>query len=157
MAKNDKDKKPQERPIATNRRAWHDFEILDRFEAGIELAGSEVKSLRLGRVDLIEAYGAIDNMQLWLMHLHINEYQASPYRLSPDRKRKLLVHRAQLDRLIGTVAKKGTTLVPLRMYFNERGWAKVEMAVAKARTKGDRRDTIKKKEAEREIRSYKDR
>ncbi len=153
MAKDDK--KPQERPIATNRRAWHDYVILDRFEAGIELAGSEVKSLRLGRVDLVEAYGQIDNMQLWLCQLHINEYQASPYRLPPGRKRKLLVHRAELDRLIGTVAKKGTTMVPLRLYFNERGWAKVEMAVARKRTKGDHRETIKKKEADREMRSYK--
>lgn len=155
MAKDDK--KPQEKLIASNRKAWHDYTIIDRFEAGIELAGSEVKSLRLGRVDLSEAYGAIEGMQLWLLHLHINEYQASPYRLPTERKRKLLIHRAELDRLIGTVAKKGTTIVPLRLYFNERGWAKVEMAVAKARTKGDRRETIKKKEAEREIRSYRDR
>ncbi|MEK7766648.1 MAG: SsrA-binding protein SmpB [bacterium] len=139
--------------VATNRRARHDFEILETFEAGIELAGSEVKALRLGHADLAESYAAVERGQLWICQLHIKPFQYSPYAPAPVRKRRLLVHRAELDRLAGQLARKGTTLVPLKLYFSDRGWAKVELGMAKGRTHADRRADIKKKVAEREMRS----
>jgi SsrA-binding protein len=142
-----------EKVVATNRRAWHDFEILERFEAGIALAGSEVKSLRLGRADLKESYAEMAGGELWLCQLHITPYQASPFSMPALRRRKLLVRKAELNRLVGRVAHKGMTLVPLRLYFTARGWAKVEVGVAKGRRHADRRETIKKREAEREMRA----
>jgi SsrA-binding protein len=145
---------PREKVVSTNRRARYDYEIIETFEAGLELAGSEVKSLRIGKADIVNAYATIDKGQLWLCQLHIGEYQASPYSLPPDRRRRLLVHRIELDRVAGKVARKGMTLVPLRLYFSPRGWAKVEIAVAKGRTAGDRREAVKKRESEREARSY---
>ncbi len=150
MAK--QDEKPTEKLIASNRRAWHEFDIQDRFEAGIQLVGHEVKSLRLGRTDLADAYAEIQNGELWLCQLHINPFQASPYAPPTARRRKLLVARAELDRLVGKVAHKGMTLVPLRLYFSPRGWAKVELGVAKGRKLHDRRETIKKREVERDMR-----
>lgn len=138
--------------VATNRRAWHDYEIEDTFEAGIVLAGSEVKSLRLGRASLDESFARIEGGELVLCELHINEYQNSPFRLSPTRERKLLVHRHELERLIGQVSRKGMTIIPLKLYFSARGWAKVQLGVAKGRLRADRREAIKKREAEREIR-----
>jgi len=153
MSQNKKEA-PKERIVATNRRARFDYEIIETVEAGLELAGSEVKSLRLGKTDIKNAYASIEDGQLWLCQLHIGEYQSSPYSLAPDRRRRLLVRRIELDRLAGRVSRKGMTLVPLRLYFSPRGWAKVELAVAKGKTAGDRRETIKKREAEREARSY---
>src|SRR5687767_11888734 len=140
-----KDEKPTEKIVASNRRAWHEFDIQDRFEAGVQLVGSEVKSLRLGRVDLVDAYAEIQGGELWLCQLHINPYQSSPYAPPAARRRKLLVSRAELDRLVGKVAHKGMTLVPLKLYFSPRGWAKVEIGVAKGRKLHDRRETIKKR------------
>ncbi len=142
----------QARLIATNRRARHDYEIEETFEAGIELVGAEVKSLRLGRVDMRDSYGQIEGGQLYLCQLHVSAYQASPYSPSPTRKRKLLVHRVELNRLIGRTSGKGMTLVPLKLYFSNRGWAKVEIAIARGRKAADRREVIKKREAEREMR-----
>lgn len=148
---------PAEKVVSTNRRAWHDFEILERFEAGIALAGSEVKSLRLGRVDLKEAYAEIAGGELWLCQLHITPYQASPFSMPPLRRRKLLVRRGELNRLVGRVSHRGMTLVPLRLYFTPRGWAKVELGVAKGRLHADRREAIKKREAQREMRAIRGR
>ncbi|MEK7475626.1 MAG: SsrA-binding protein SmpB [Candidatus Coatesbacteria bacterium] len=147
----------QEKVVATNRRAWHDFEILERFEAGIALAGSEVKSLRLGHADLKEAYAEMAGGELWLCQLHINPYQTSSYAVPPLRRRKLLVRKAELNRLVGRVAHKGMTLVPLRLYFSPRGWAKIELGVAKGRSHADRRENLKKREAEREMRAVRGR
>ncbi len=124
----------------------------ETFEAGIELVGSEVKSLRRGLVAMADSYAHIEGGQMYLSHLHINEYQASPYNPSPTRTRKLLIHRAELNRLIGRTSRKGMTLVPLKLYFSARGWAKVEIAVARGRKSGDRREAIKKRIAEREMR-----
>jgi len=146
-----------EKVVATNRRAWHDFEILERFEAGIALAGSEVKSLRLGRVDLKEAYAEVAGSELWLCQLHITPYQASPFSMPPLRRRKLLVRKAELNRLVGRVSHRGMTLVPLRLYFTPRGWAKLEIGVAKGRLHADRREVIKKREAVREMRAIRGR
>ncbi len=146
--------KTQARQIASNRRALHDFNIEEKIEAGIALTGSEVKSLRLGRADMRESYAQIENGELMLCQLHIGEYQPSPFGHAPTRVRKLLVRRGELDRLIGRTSRKGMTLVPLRMYFSERGWIKVELGVAKGRTGPDRREKLKRREAEREIRKY---
>jgi SsrA-binding protein len=142
------------RPIATNRRARHDFDITETIEAGIALTGSEVKSLRLGRVDMRESYAQLEDGELYLHQLHIGEYQPSAFGHPPMRVRKLLVKRMELDRLIGRTSRRGMTLVALRLYFSERGWVKVELGVAKGRSGPDRRDKIRKREAEREIRKY---
>lgn len=137
---------------ATNRRAWHDFAIEETFEAGIQLEGSEVKSLRAGRADLTDAYAELHRGELWLAKLTINAWTGSPYNPKPDRRRKLLVHKAELDRLTGRTSRKGMTLVPLQLYFNERGWAKVQLGVARGKKHADRRDDIKKREAQRSMR-----
>lgn len=148
--------KPEEKIVATNRRAWHEFDIEERFEAGLQLAGSEVKSLRAGRVDLVDAYAEIHQGELWIANLKLTPVGFSPYTPPPSRRRKLLIHRAELDRLVGRTSRKGMTLVPLKVYFTPRGWAKVELGLAKGRTHRDRREQIKKREAEREIRGARD-
>ncbi len=144
--------KPAERLVATNRRARHFFDIGETFEAGMELAGSEVKSLRQGWVDLKDSYGELAGGQLWLCKLFIKPYQLSAYAPVPERRRRLLVHREELNRLAGKVSQKGMSIVPLKLYFSPRGWAKVELGLGKGRPKGDRREDIKKRDAEREMR-----
>ena len=152
MAKKKDEEERKIRVVATNRKARHDYEVLDSYEAGIELKGSEVKSLRAGHVDLAEGYAQFEGGELWLFKLHIKHYQGSHYEPSETRKRKLLMGRHQLDRLVGAVSRKGMSLVPLMLYFSERGWAKVQLGLAKGRTGRDRREDIKKREARREMR-----
>ncbi len=142
----------QEKVIATNRRAWHDFEIEESFEAGIMLAGSEVKAIRAGRADLKEAFAEIHQGEMWLSSLTITPLATSTFAPPPARRRKLLVHATELDRLVGKVAHKGMALIPLKLYFNARGWAKVEVGVGKRFKKGDKREVLKKKIATREMR-----
>jgi len=142
-----------EKIIASNRRAGHFMEIFERIEVGIELRGAEVKSLRAGHVEIKDAYADVDGGELFLHKLVINPYQGGMVFAPPsDRRRRLLIHRLELDRLAGKMAQKGATLVPLRLYFNNKGWAKVELGLAKGIRKGDRREVVKKKEAEREMR-----
>jgi len=129
------------------------MEIFERIEVGIELKGAEVKSLRSGHVEIKDSYADVDGGQLYLHKLFINPYQGGMvFAPAPDRRRRLLIHRLELDRLAGKIAQKGATLVPLKLYFNNKGWAKVELGLAKGIKKGDRRDVVKKKEAEREMR-----
>jgi SsrA-binding protein len=138
--------------VATNRRAQHDYEILERIEAGIELKGCEVKSLRQGQVNLKDSFARIESQELFLYNLHISPYpQASYLNVEPDRIKKLLVRKSQIKKLIGKVAQRGFTLIPLRIYFKG-PWAKVELALAKGRRLYDRRQKIKKREIEREVR-----
>ncbi len=137
--------------IALNRRARHDYDIQESFEAGLALVGSEVKSLRAGRADLKDAYGLIDRGEAWLIGLHISPYQFA--RLGghePERTRKLLMHRGEIERVRGKLDQKGLALIPLRLYFKE-GKAKVEMALAKGQAKYDKRETLKRRQAEREM------
>ncbi|HSN90605.1 MAG TPA: SsrA-binding protein SmpB [Anaeromyxobacteraceae bacterium] len=137
--------------VATNRRARFDFEIEDVEEAGLALTGSEVKSLRAGNVNLSDAYAQPRGAEIFLVNCRIGEYrEAGPFGHVPLRDRKLLLHRAQIDRLRGKIEQRGYTLVPLRVYFKE-GWAKVELGLARGRARADRRDAIAERETRREI------
>lgn len=135
--------------VATNRRARHDYEILSVYQAGIALAGSEVKSLRAGKVSLGDAYAVAENGEIFLTNLHIPPYDKNTTTpLDPRRRRKLLLHRAEINRISRAVAQKGVTIVPLRIYF-DRGLAKVEIALARGKKKYDKREKIKAKDDER--------
>jgi len=142
---------PVIRYVARNRRARHDYDILEVFECGIALKGAEVKSLRLGQGSLQDAYARIDDGELWLLGAHLAPYEyASGYgRFEPNRPRKLLLHRKQLDELAGRVAQKALTLVPLSIYFKD-GLAKVELALARGRRLYDKRHAIAERDATRE-------
>ncbi|MFP4528023.1 MAG: SsrA-binding protein SmpB [Candidatus Kapaibacterium sp.] len=143
------------RTVATNRRALHDFFITNTYEAGIELIGSEVKSIRQGKVSLQEAYAGFKSPQdeeLFIFNMHINPYEQSSYdRVNPRRERKLLVHKREAVRLKSAIQEKGMTIIPLSIYFSG-PFVKVELGVAKAKRKYDKRETTKKRETEREIR-----
>ena len=147
------------RRIAQNRRARHEFEILEVFECGIALKGGEVKSLRAGQVSLQDAYARVEDGEMWLLGVHIAPYEHSTAfgRLEPDRKRKLLMHRDEIDELQGKVAQRSLALVPLSMYFKE-GRAKVELALGRGRRLYDKRHAIAERDASREaarvIRDY---
>ena len=137
--------------IATNRKAYHDYFIQDSEEAGIALTGSEIKSIRAGRVNLHDAYVRPEGGELWLLNVHIARYEASSY-LShePTRPRKLLMHRKQIENLTSKVEQKGLTLVPLRLYIKG-NIAKVEVALGKGKKLHDKRESIARREAEREM------
>jgi SsrA-binding protein len=137
--------------VAQNRKARHDYAIEDTLEAGIMLTGSEVKSLRLGRCTLVEAFAQPEQGELFLLNAHIPAYEgASHFQHDEKRKRKLLLHRKELDKLMAAIGRKGMTVVPLSLYFNDRGKAKVQLGLAKGKTHVDRRDDIKKREWQRE-------
>jgi len=137
--------------VATNRKAYHNYFIQDRIEAGIALTGSEIKSIRAGRVSLSDAYIRPEARELWLVNAHIARYEASSY-LShePKRPRKLLLHRKQIDNLTSQVLQRGFTLVPLKLYIKD-SIAKVEVALAKGKKLYDKRESIARREIEREI------
>ena len=144
---------PAPKPIASNRKARRDYDILDEVEAGIVLRGSEVKSLRLGMVQIGEAYARIDRNEVWLDGMHIPPYthaQGFGAHL-PDNPRKLLLHSAEIQRLAARVNQEHLTLIPLSLYFKD-GRVKVELALVKGRTKGDKRQALAKSDAQREIR-----
>src|SRR5919197_1601913 len=137
--------------IAENRRARHDYHLLDRVEAGIVLTGTEVKSLRDGRASLQQAYADIRDGEAWLVGAHISVYeQGNIASHDPDRDRKLLLHKKELASLAGKVAQRGLTLVPTKLYFKD-GRAKVELALARGKEVRDKRRDIAKREAEREM------
>jgi SsrA-binding protein len=139
------------KPVAVNRRARHEFWIEETHEAGLVLTGTEVKSLREGRVSLVDAYARVNGEEVWLHHLHINPYpQGNIHNHDPLRTRKLLLHRREILRLRSKTDQKGYTLVPLRLYFR-RGVAKVELGVARGRHLYDKRERIAEREAERRI------
>ena len=140
-----------EKLVAENRRARHDYQLLDRYEAGLQLTGTEVKSLRDGRVRLAQAYADVRDGEVWLVGAHIDEYaQGNVSNHDPDRDRKLLLHRREIDSLIGEVQERGLTLVPTRLYFKN-GRAKLEIAVARGKEQRDKRRDIAKRDAERDI------
>ena len=137
--------------VATNRKARHDYHILDTFEAGMVLSGSEIKSVRAGRVSLRESYVTVRNGELWLVNCHIAPYdQASRLNHEPRRERKLLMHRRQINRLARDVQEPGYTIVPLRMYLKN-NWAKVEIGLVRGKRQYDKRQAIAKREADRQI------
>jgi SsrA-binding protein len=137
--------------ICRNRRATHDYDILDKIECGIVLVGTEVKSLREGHSSLEDSYARIDDGEVWLIGAEIPEYlYGNRLNHKPKRPRKLLLHRREIDRFAGKASEKGLTLVPLRMYFKD-GKAKVELAVAKGKQTHDKRESLKKADAKREM------
>jgi SsrA-binding protein len=137
--------------IADNRKARFNYEIGEVFEAGISLTGSEVKSLRQGRATIGESYADARGGEIWLVNANIPEYlQAGRFNHPPKRARKLLLHRRQLDKLAGAVEREGMTLIPLKLYFNEKGRAKIELALARGKKLHDKRETEKKRSWERE-------
>jgi SsrA-binding protein len=139
------------KPIAENRRARHDYQLLDRYEAGLQLTGTEVKSLRDGRVTLAQAYADLRDGEVWLIGAHIDEYaQGNVANHEPERDRKLLLHRREIESLIGQVQQKGLTLVPTRMYFKN-GRVKLELAVGRGKEQRDKRRDIAKRDADRDI------
>jgi SsrA-binding protein len=140
-----------EKVIATNRKAFHNFSILETYEAGLVLRGTEVKSLREAQVNFKDCYATIDDSEAWLIGCHISPYHhGSDANHEPDRRRKLLLHRREIARLLGKVAERGLTLVPLRLYFKE-GRAKVELGLARGKKLHDKRATIRERESRREM------
>lgn len=137
--------------IARNKRARFDYHILETFEAGLVLKGTEVKSLRDGRANISDAYGIIKDGEAYLLNLHISPYESRGYaNHEPDRTRKLLLHRKEIRRLIGAVERQGLTLIPLELYF-KKGMAKVALALGKGKQLHDKRDTARERDAAREI------
>jgi SsrA-binding protein len=139
--------------IADNRKARFDYHILETFEAGIALLGTEVKGIREGKANLRDAYARVEKGEVWLYHVHINPYSHRGYvDHDPKRRRKLLLHRQEIRKLIGKTVEKGLTLVPTRIYFKG-GKVKVEVALARGKQVHDKRETIKRRETERETRA----
>jgi SsrA-binding protein len=137
--------------VASNRQASYRFNLLDRFEAGMVLTGTEVKSLREGKAQLKDAYASVDDGEVWLHHVHIPPYKpASRDNHPPERARKLLLHRREIEKLTGQTREKGLTLVPTRIYFRD-GRAKVEIAVAQGKDRFDKRQSIRDREVKRDL------
>jgi SsrA-binding protein len=145
--------KTTDRPIAENRKARHDYHILETWEAGVALLGTEVKAIREGRVNLRDSYARTEGGEVWMMNVHISPYSHRGYADHVEtRQRKLLMHRHEIRKLIGRTVEKGLTLVPLEMYF-KKGRVKVLIALAKGKQAHDKRETIRRREADRETRA----
>ena len=145
--------KPERKPrvVADNRKARFNYFIDEKFEAGVALTGTEVKSLRQGKANIAESYADARGGEIWLINSNIPEYQqAHRFNHLPKRPRKLLLHKREIDKLVGAVERQGMTLVPLKLYFNEKGRAKVELALARGKKLYDKRETEKKRSWERE-------
>ena len=139
--------------IAENRKAFHDYHILDTWEAGVALLGTEVKSIREGSANLRDSFARVEDGEVWLYNVHINPYSHRGYSdHEPTRRRKLLLHRQEIRKLIGKTVERGMTLVPTRLYFKS-GHVKVSLALAKGKQAHDKRETIKRREADRETRA----
>lgn len=138
--------------VSDNRKARYLYEIVETYEAGIELLGTEVKSIRNGRANLRDGYGLIRNGEAWLLNVHISPHQSTTqtFNHDPRRTRKLLLHRQELRKLTGKVEQKGLTLVPLKLYL-QRGWIKVTLALAKGKKLHDKRETLKKRQTQRDV------
>lgn len=145
----DKDKQG---PAAVNKKAYRNFELIEKFEAGLELLGTEVKSLRAGQADLNGSYARVQNEQCWLVGATIAQYQQSgSFPHEPVRNRKLLLHKAEIRRIKIKLEQRGFTLVPLRIYFSDRGLAKIELALARGKRQYDKRQTIAERQQRRDI------
>ena len=140
-----------EKPIANNRRAYHDYHVLEKFEAGIALKGTEVKSLRDGKITLKDSYADVVGGEVYLVGAHISPYeQGNIYNHEPERKRKLLLHKREIIRIAAQIKEKGLTVIPLRLYF-KRGMVKVELGLCKGKQTHDKREDLKTQEAKREM------
>jgi len=140
--------------LAQNRRGRHDYQILETYEAGIVLSGDEVKSAKEGNVQLRDAFVRVENGEAWLYNMHIAPYEKTgePFRGDSKRKRKLLLHKREINKILGYLTQKGLTAIPLSMYVNDRGFIKVSIGVAKGKKMVDKRQTIKERDIERELR-----
>ena len=139
--------------IATNRKAHRDYEVLESLECGIELKGSEVKSLRAAKINLNDSFARFEGAEIFLYNAHISSYaQASYLNVDPDRHRKLLLHKKQIQRINGKLTQKGLTLIPLKIYFNDRGFAKIELGLCKGKKLYDKRETVKRRETDKLLR-----
>ena len=144
--------KTKDAPLAQNKKARHDYQILETLEAGLVLTGTEIKSVRERRINLKDGFAQIHNGEAWLMNVHISEYtQGNRFNHDPLRARKLLLHKKEIQKLTGQTSEKGITIVPLKVYLKH-GFAKVLLGIAKGKHDYDKRETIKKREQEREIR-----
>lgn len=142
------------RIIATNKKANYNYEILERMEAGISLLGTEVKSVRDGKISLKESYAEIKEGEAFLINCHISPYEpASRFNHDPRRERKLLLHRREIKRLIGKIQEKGLTLVPTKVFFNDKGKVKVEVSLAKGKRAYEKREAIRERDRKRELRA----
>ena len=153
MAAEQTDREKAQRIIADNRKAYHDYHVLETMEAGVALLGTEVKAIREGRVNLRDSFARIENAEVWLMNVHISPYSHTGYAHHEERRqRKLLLHRHEIRKLNGRVTEKGLTLVPLQMYFKD-GRVKVSLALVKGKQAHDKRETIRRREVDRETRA----
>ena len=147
-----KEKEKSTTPRIRNKKAWHNYEILDKFEAGISLQGSEVKSLRAGNAELNGSYAKIVRGECYLIGSKIEQYQQADYNNhKPDRDRKLLLHKQEINRIISKIDQKGYALIPLALYFNSRGLVKVEIDLARGKKLYDKRDTLRQKDQARDL------
>ena len=138
--------------VCQNKKARHNYNIEDSFEAGLALKGTEVKSLRNGKANLVDSYATIDGNEAWLNHFHIDPYTpATQFNHHPMRKRKLLLHKKEINKLIGKTQEKGCTLIPLKIYFNKKGWAKLEIGLAKGKKTFDKKAAIKERDIKRDV------
>jgi SsrA-binding protein len=153
MAADQSDREKAQRIIADNRKAYHDYHVLESMEAGVALLGTEVKAIREGRVNLRDSYARIENGEVWLMNVHISPYSHTGYAHHEERRqRKLLLHRHEIRKLTGRVAERGLTLVPLQFYYKD-GRVKVTLGLVKGKQAHDKRETIRRREVERETRA----
>jgi len=147
------EKSSGKKPVATNRRALHDFFVEERFEAGLVLTGTEVKSLRAGKANLKDGYVEVDGGEAWLVNVHVSPYEAGSYNNpDPERKRKLLLHRREIEKLHGKIQRSGATCIPLSLYFKG-ARAKAEIALVTGKKLIDKRESIRRRESEREARA----
>lgn len=149
-----KKQKNKEKPgdVAVNKKAYYNYELVGKFEAGLSLVGSEVKSLRAGTVDIKSSYARIERDECWLVGVNINQYeQAGIYNHPPMRKRKLLLHKTEIQKIKSKLEQRGFTLVPLRIYFNARGLAKIELALAHGKRQYDKRKSISQRQQKRDL------
>ena len=138
--------------VQKNRKAWHEYEITEKVEAGLVLKGSEVKSMRAGNASILESYAKLSKGEAWIVNMDIQPYaQAGPFNHEPKRLRKLLLNRTEINRLQGKTAERGLTLIPLTLYFKD-GYAKVEIGLAKGKKLHDKRESIKKRDVDRDLR-----
>jgi SsrA-binding protein len=153
MAKTKTAREEAQKNVAENRKAFHDYHILETYEAGVALLGTEVKSIREGSVNLRDSFARVESGEVWIYNVHINPYSHRGYSdHEPTRKRKLLLHRQEIKKLIGKTVEKGMTLVPVRMYLKN-GRVKVAISLAKGKKDHDKRETIKRRDADRETRA----
>jgi SsrA-binding protein len=153
MATDKTDRDKASRIVADNRKAFHDYHVLDKWEAGVALLGTEIKAIREGRVNLRDSYARLEKGEIWLMNVHISPYSHTGYGGHEERRqRKLLLHREEIRKLTGRVVERGLTLVPLQMYFKN-GRIKVALALVKGKQAHDKRETLRKREVDRETRA----